>query len=101
MEKRKKQVAHEDQRVSSITTKTPCNLYGIMSSLFHLLIFYKLCASPLVFLLPTRSWWLSSTQDVIRQTVEDRMKIDKERKEKEKKEAAAAGQKSALDRFRK
>ncbi|XP_055788056.1 WD repeat-containing protein 46 [Salvelinus fontinalis] len=53
VEKRKKQVAHEDQR------------------------------------------------DVIRQTVEDRMKIDKERKEKEKKEAAAAGQKSALDRFRK
>jgi hypothetical protein len=38
---------------------------------------------------------------VIRQTVEDRMKIDKERKEKEKKKAAAAGQKSALDRFRK
>ncbi|CAB1336148.1 unnamed protein product [Coregonus sp. 'balchen'] len=53
VEKRKKQVAHEDQR------------------------------------------------DVIRQTVEDRMKIDKERKEKKKKEAAAAGQKSALDRFRK
>ncbi|XP_010893550.1 WD repeat-containing protein 46 [Esox lucius] len=53
VEKRKKQVAHEDQR------------------------------------------------DVIRQTVEDRMKIEKERKEKENKEAAVAGQKSALDRFRK
>ncbi|KAJ8016179.1 hypothetical protein DPEC_G00004510 [Dallia pectoralis] len=53
VEKRKKQVAHEDQR------------------------------------------------DVIRQTVEDRMKIAKERKEKEKKLAAAASQKTALDRFRK
>ncbi|XP_071384661.1 WD repeat-containing protein 46 [Centroberyx affinis] len=53
VEKRKKQVAHEDQR------------------------------------------------DVIRTAVEDKMKIEKERKEREKKEKALSGQRSALDRFKK
>ncbi|XP_046896877.1 WD repeat-containing protein 46 isoform X2 [Hypomesus transpacificus] len=53
VEKRKKQVAHEDQR------------------------------------------------DDIRKTVEDRMKMEKERKEKEKKNQTFSGQNSALDRFRK
>lgn len=53
VEKRKKQVAHEDQR------------------------------------------------DVIRKTVEDRMKIEKEKKVKEGKSKSLSGQKSALDRFKK
>ncbi|XP_008317662.1 WD repeat-containing protein 46 [Cynoglossus semilaevis] len=53
IEKRKKQVAHEDQR------------------------------------------------EVIKQTVEDRMKVEKERLEKEKKEASLSSNTSALDRFRK
>ncbi|XP_027133106.1 WD repeat-containing protein 46 [Larimichthys crocea] len=53
VEKRKKQVAHEDQR------------------------------------------------DVIRKTVEDKMTIEKERKERKKTTAALSNQKSALDRFKK
>ncbi|KAM6981986.1 WD repeat-containing protein 46 [Tautogolabrus adspersus] len=53
VEKRKKQVAHEDQR------------------------------------------------DVIRETVEDKMKMEKERREREKKAAVLSSQKSALDRFKK
>nr|XP_046253472.1 WD repeat-containing protein 46 [Scatophagus argus] len=53
VEKRKKQVAHEDQR------------------------------------------------DAIRKTVEDKMKMEKERKEREKKAAVLASQRSALDRFKK
>ncbi|KAM9350531.1 WD repeat-containing protein 46 [Symphorus nematophorus] len=40
-------------------------------------------------------------RDVIRKTVEDKMKMEKERKEREKKAAALSSQKSALDRFRK
>ncbi|KAF3697049.1 WD repeat-containing protein 46 [Channa argus] len=39
-------------------------------------------------------------RDVIRETVEDKMKVEKERKEKEKKKAALSGQTSALDRFK-
>lgn len=42
-----------------------------------------------------------TTQDVIRKTVEDKLKMEKERKEKEKKAAVFSSQKSALDRFRK
>lgn len=40
-------------------------------------------------------------QEVIKQTVEDRMKVEKERLEKEKKEASLSSHTSALDRFRK
>lgn len=39
-------------------------------------------------------------QDVIRETVEDKLKMEKERKEREKKKAALSGQRSALARFR-
>ncbi|XP_071332702.1 WD repeat-containing protein 46 [Trachinotus anak] len=53
VEKRKKQVAHEDQR------------------------------------------------DIIRKTVEDRMKMEKEREEREKKKAVLSSSRSALDRFKK
>ncbi|XP_034551437.1 WD repeat-containing protein 46 [Notolabrus celidotus] len=53
IEKRKKQVAHEDQR------------------------------------------------DVIRETVEDKMKMEQERKQREKKAAVLSSQRSALDRFKK
>ncbi|XP_034393816.1 WD repeat-containing protein 46 isoform X1 [Cyclopterus lumpus] len=40
-------------------------------------------------------------RDDIRKTAEDRVKIEKERRQKEKKEAVLSSQKSALDRFRK
>jgi len=40
-------------------------------------------------------------QDDIRKTAEDRVKIEKERKKKETKEAVLSSQKSALDRFKK
>lgn len=40
-------------------------------------------------------------QDVIRKTVEDKMKMEKERKEREKKKAVLSSQRSALDRFKK
>ncbi|TNN44112.1 WD repeat-containing protein 46 [Liparis tanakae] len=42
-----------------------------------------------------------SGNDDIRKTAEDRVKIEKERKKKETKEAVLSSQKSALDRFRK
>ncbi|XP_042347739.1 WD repeat-containing protein 46 [Plectropomus leopardus] len=40
-------------------------------------------------------------RDVIRKTAEDKMKIEKERKKREKKEAALSSKRSALDRFKK
>ncbi|XP_070766712.1 WD repeat-containing protein 46 [Enoplosus armatus] len=40
-------------------------------------------------------------RDVIRKTVEDKVKLEKERKEKEKKAAVLSSQRSALDRFKK
>ncbi|XP_026189429.1 WD repeat-containing protein 46 [Mastacembelus armatus] len=40
-------------------------------------------------------------REIIRKTVEDRMKMEKERKEREKKMVALSSQKSALDRFKK
>uniref|UniRef100_A0A3Q4I5K0 WD repeat domain 46 n=1 Tax=Neolamprologus brichardi TaxID=32507 RepID=A0A3Q4I5K0_NEOBR len=40
-------------------------------------------------------------RDVIRKSVEDKMKMEKERKERERKKAALSTQKSALDRFKK
>ncbi|XP_032377255.1 WD repeat-containing protein 46 isoform X2 [Etheostoma spectabile] len=40
-------------------------------------------------------------RDVIRKTAEDKMKIEKERKKREKKEAVLSSQRSALDRFKK
>ncbi|XP_017265224.1 WD repeat-containing protein 46 [Kryptolebias marmoratus] len=40
-------------------------------------------------------------RDVIRKTVEDKVKMEEERKRMEEKKAALSGQKSALDRFRK
>ncbi|KAM9342440.1 WD repeat-containing protein 46 [Pholidichthys leucotaenia] len=40
-------------------------------------------------------------RDLIRQSVEDRMKIEKEKKERRQKRAALGNQKSALDRFKK
>lgn len=43
----------------------------------------------------------SPTQDVIRKSVEDKVKLEKERKQKEKKAAVLSGQKTALDRFKK
>lgn len=42
-----------------------------------------------------------SSQDVIRKTVEDKMKLELEKKQKEKKAAALSSQKTALDRFKK
>lgn len=39
-------------------------------------------------------------QDEIRETVEDKMKREKERKQRENKKAALSGQTSALDRFK-
>lgn len=43
----------------------------------------------------------SPPQDVIRKTMEDKMKMEEERKEREKKAAVFSSQKSALDRFKK
>ncbi|XP_034446880.1 WD repeat-containing protein 46 [Hippoglossus hippoglossus] len=40
-------------------------------------------------------------RDVIRETVEDKMKVEKERKEKDLKTGESSGSKSALDRFKK
>ncbi|CAI5647917.1 unnamed protein product [Oreochromis niloticus] len=40
-------------------------------------------------------------RDVIRKSVEDKVKMEKERKERERKKAALSTQKSALDRFKK
>lgn len=40
-------------------------------------------------------------QDVIRNTVEDRIKMEMERKQREEKAAVFASRKSALDRFKK
>ncbi|KAM6977821.1 WD repeat-containing protein 46 [Aplochiton taeniatus] len=40
-------------------------------------------------------------RDIIKQSVEDKMKMEKERKQKERKEVVLSGQKSALDRFNK
>ncbi|XP_059189327.1 WD repeat-containing protein 46 isoform X2 [Centropristis striata] len=40
-------------------------------------------------------------RDVIRKTAEDKTKIEMERKQREKKEAALSGKRSALDRFKK
>lgn len=40
-------------------------------------------------------------QDMIRKTVEDKMKIEKERQEREKKASVFSSKKSALDRFKK
>ncbi|XP_020485167.2 WD repeat-containing protein 46 [Labrus bergylta] len=40
-------------------------------------------------------------RDVIRETMEDKMKIEEERRQREKKAAVLSGQKSALDRFKK
>ncbi|XP_034733414.1 WD repeat-containing protein 46 isoform X2 [Etheostoma cragini] len=40
-------------------------------------------------------------RDVIRKTAEDKMKIEKERQKREKKEAVLSSQRSALDRFKK
>lgn len=52
-----------------------------------------------------RPWLISldlfTPQDVIRKSVEDKMKMEKERKERERKKAALSTQKSALDRFKK
>ncbi|KAK2851592.1 hypothetical protein Q5P01_007868 [Channa striata] len=39
-------------------------------------------------------------RDVIKETVEDKMKMEEERKERQKKKAALSGQTSALDRFK-
>ncbi|XP_049437464.1 WD repeat-containing protein 46 [Epinephelus fuscoguttatus] len=40
-------------------------------------------------------------RDIIRNTAEDKMKIEKERKERQKKKAALSSKRSALDRFKK
>lgn len=42
-----------------------------------------------------------SSQDVIRKSVEDKVKLEKERKQKEMKAAVLSRQKAALDRFKK
>lgn len=39
-------------------------------------------------------------QDVIRKTVEDKMKLEMERRQKEKKAVALSSQRTALDRFK-
>lgn len=50
----------------------------------------------LIFLSPTLH-----QQEVIRNTVEDRLKIEAERKQQKEKAAALASRKTALDRFKK
>lgn len=82
VERRKKQVAHEDQRV--------CNP-ALSLVKVHCII---------------RSLWLISLnlfnpQDEIRKTIEDKIKMEKERNETEKQKVALHGRKSALDRFNK
>ena len=89
MERRKKKVAHEDQRVRQTHTH---NCYCTV-----------LCSSTAGFrkrdlFFITR---LSFLQDVIRKTVEENMGKEKELKEKETASLSAQGQKSALDRFKK
>ena len=44
---------------------------------------------------------LFTPQDVIRKTVETKMKMEKERKQKEQKATVFSSQRSALDRFKK
>lgn len=89
VERRKKQVAHEDQRVSSLDTGK-CHAIRFQ----HIEIFNSVCSHLcLAFSL--------SLQDVIRKTVEDKMKREKESKAREKKKKALSGQKLALDRFKK
>lgn len=80
IEKRKKQVAHEDQRVRSPQTWAGRGEAGEEAAVVLTLLCF---------------------QEVIKQTVEDRMKVEKERLEKEKKEASLSSHTSALDRFRK
>ena len=91
VERRKKKVAHEDQRVRQTNTHTH-NCYCTV-----------LCSSTAGFrkrdlFFITR---LSFLQDVIRKTVEENMGKEKELKEKETASLSAQGQKSALDRFKK
>lgn len=86
VEKRKKQVAHEDQRVSNAEYK------------FDAITLWSFCYICTVWLICLD---LFTPQDVIRKTVEDKMTIEKERKERKKTTAALSNQKSALDRFKK
>lgn len=44
---------------------------------------------------------LFTPQDVIRKTVQDKVKMEKERNERDKKKATLSSQRSALDRFKK
>lgn len=98
VEKRKKQVAHEDQRVRCSTERKTVRFHSAYFTNMYISLYAfphsSVCSS-------LKHCGFSSPQDVIRQTVEDRMKIEKEKKEKDNKQKALAGQKSALDRFKK
>lgn len=110
VERRKKKVAHEDQRVHivasfSIQTVTQLLHLSLLSSSgsckvnadsFFGLFGYKSVSN---WLCPVCH--LLHPQDVIRRTVEDKMKAEKERKQKEMKAALLSSQKAALDRFKK
>lgn len=88
VEKRKKQVAHEDQRVSNPE-------YKLNIDAVTLQYFCHICSVWLISLV------LFTPQDVIRKTVEDKVKLEKERKQREEKAAVLSSQRSALDRFKK
>lgn len=111
MERRKKKVAHEDQRVSVSEGARSC-FHKLSNS--GTIVALESAASRLMqsFLLNTFKINLVKTdischvynlpsQDVIRKTVEDKMKLEMEKKQKETKAAALSSQKTALDRFKK
>lgn len=78
-------MANEDLRVSNQRYTFECDLSAI-SSLFG------------SFLVSFDSF---TPQETVQQSSEDKMKIEKERKEREKKEVLLSSKKSALDRFKK
>lgn len=110
MERRKKKVAHEDQRVSvSVGAHRWCasiivhNCYFGVSATSELMQSFLLNPFKINLAKTDNSCHLYHlpTQDVIRKTVEDKMKLEMERKQKEKKAAVLSSQKTALDRFKK